>query len=72
MEGLSLPCSIGFKWPRMALLCQCLIFNALSGSLVGAKLLTEAEGAGSNTTDNNSSFLFDMLCSTAALQKHTH
>lgn len=43
MEGLSLPCSIGFKWPRMALPCQCLVFNALSELVVVAKLLTETE-----------------------------
>lgn len=46
MEGLTLPCGIGFKWPRMPLPCQCLVFNVLSGLVVAAKLLTEAEGAG--------------------------
>ena len=47
MEGLTLPCGIGFKWPRMALPCQCLVFNVLSVLVVVAKLLTEAKGAGS-------------------------
>ena len=41
MEGLTLPYSIGFKWPRMALFCQWLVFNALSGLVAAAKLLTE-------------------------------
>lgn len=49
MEGLTLPCSIAFKCPRMALPCQSLVFNALSGLVVVAKLLTEAKGAGTAT-----------------------
>lgn len=66
MEGLTLPCSIGFKWPRVALPCQCLIFNALSGLMVVAKLLTEDEGAGSNTSDYCNSFLFNIQYSRKA------
>lgn len=57
MEGLTLPYGIGFKWPRMALPCQCLVFNVLSGRVVVAELLTEAEGAGSNTPDYCDAFL---------------
>lgn len=51
MEGLNLPCGIGFKWPWMALSCQCLVFNVLSGPVFVSKLLTEAEEADSNTPD---------------------
>lgn len=71
MEGLTLPCGIGFKWPRMALPCQCLVFNVLSGLVVVAKLLTEAEGDGSNAPLYCNSFLFSMQCSAVELQRGT-
>lgn len=67
MESLSLPCSIGFKWPRVALPCQCLILNALSGLVVVAKLLTKDEGASVYCNK----FLFHILYSAAAEQTHT-
>lgn len=54
MEGLNLPCGIGFKWPRMALPCQCLVFNVLSGLVAAAELLTETDGAGSVVQDLSS------------------
>lgn len=71
MEGLTLPCGIGFKWPQMALPCQCLVFNVLSGLVVVAKLLTEAEDAGSNTPDYCNSFLFNTKYNTAAPRRGT-
>lgn len=72
MEGLSLPRGIGFKWPRMALPCQCLVFNVLSGLVVRAKLLTEAQGAASNTLDCCNSFVFSMQYSVERRDGETH
>lgn len=71
MEGLTLPCGIGFKWPRMALLCQCLVHNVLSVLVVVANLLTGAEGTGSNTPAYCISFLFNMQFNTVVLQRGT-
>lgn len=69
MEGLSLPRSIGFKWPRMALPCQCLVFNALSELVLVAKLLTETRQI---TASRSSTFKYSKAALRWETRTRTH
>lgn len=71
MEGLTLPCGIGFKWPRMALPCQCFVFNVLSGLVVVAKLADRGR-KDQVATHRITATRFSSACSTVDRDTETH
>lgn len=68
MEGPLPPCGIGSKWPRMALLCQSLIFNVVVVAKAADRKLREQVATHQMTA---TLFLFNRRCSRAALQRGT-